>query len=95
METSEPDDAPHLLAVPVRALSQTLGRHVEWDPSGVHWLRAYRSYHGNAAVGGCVMLFFDFQEADTGLAARIPEARGALEVAPFRLTARVADPQMN
>ena len=95
VEAAEPDDAPHLLAVLVRVVPQALGRQVERGASRAFGLRAHRFYYGNAAVGERVVLFFEFQEADTGLAALIPGVRGAMEVARFRLTAGLLDPRMN
>ena len=95
MELSEPDAAPHLLAVLTQVAARALGRRVEFDDAKVFWLREHRFYHGNAAVAGRMVLFFYFQEADTGIAALIPGARGAMEVARFRLTAGLPDPRKN
>lgn len=41
-------------------------------PHHLGLLREHRFYHGIAAVEGRVVLFFYFQEADTGIAALIP-----------------------
>ena len=95
MELSEPDAAPHLLAVLTQVAARALGRRVAFDAANVFWLREHRFYHGNAAVAGRMVLFFYFQEADTGIAALIPGARGAMEVARFRLTAGLPDPRKN
>jgi hypothetical protein len=95
LNQSEPDGAPHLLAVLAHVVSKALGRRLEFDASRVFLLREHRFYHGNAAVKGRVVLFFYFQEADTGIAALIPGERGAMEVARFRLTAGLPDPRMN
>ena len=40
-------------------------------------------------------MFFYFEEADTGIAARIPGVRGAMEVGRFRLTGGLPDPRKN
>jgi hypothetical protein len=42
-----------------------------------------------------VILFFYFDDADTGIAAFIPQGRGAMEVVRFRLTDGLVDPQKN
>ena len=95
VQQSERDDAPHLLAVLTHVASQAIGRRVAFDDSKVFLLGPHRFYHGNAAVEGRVVLFFYFQEADTGIAALIPGVRGAMEVARFRLTAGLPDPRKN
>ena len=95
IELSEPDDAPHLQSVLTQVASRALGRPIAFDDSKVFWLREHRFYHGNAVVEGRVVLFFYFQEADTGIAALIPGARGAMEVVRFRLTAGLTDPRKN
>jgi len=95
LNASEPDDAPHLLAVLAHVASKALGRPAALDAAKLFLLREHRFYHGNAAAAGRVVLFFYFQEADTGLAALIPGTRGAVEVARFRLTAGLADPREN
>ena len=95
VQQSEPDDAPHLLAVLAHVAGQAIGHRVAFADSKVFLLRPHRFYHGNAAVEGRVLLFFYFQEADTGIAALIPGVRGAMEVARFRLTAGLPDPRKN
>ena len=95
VNASEPDDAPHLLAVLAHVASKALERKVAFDEAKLFQLREHRFYHGNAAVAGRVMLFFYFRDADTGIAALIPGVRGAMEVARFRLTEHLADPRSN
>jgi len=95
LEVSEPDDAPHLVAVLAQVVAKALGQRVAIDTPKVFLLREHQFYHGNAAVAGRVVLFFYFKQADTGLAALIPGNRGAMEVARFRLTAGLADPRKN
>ena len=92
---SEPDQPLQLLAVLAHVAGRAIGRRVEFDAAKVFLLREHRFYHGNAAVDGRVVLFFYFQEADTGVMALIPGVRGAMEVARFRLTAKIADPRTN
>ena len=95
LDASEPDAAPHLLAVLAHVASKALGKKVAFDEAKLFLLREQRFYHGNAAVAGRVLLFLYFQEADTGLAALIPGTSGAMDVARFRLTAGLADPRKN
>jgi hypothetical protein len=95
LSASEPDDAPHLLAVLAHVAGKALGRQATFDDAKLFLLREHRFYHGNAAVAGRVLLFFHFQEADTGLAALIPGTSGAVDVARFCLTAGLADPRTN
>ena len=95
LNASEPDDAPHLLAVLAVVAGKAIGHRVAFDGSKVFLLGAHRFYHGNAAVEGRVVLFFYFREANTGIAALIPGVRGAMEVARFRLPEGLADPRKN
>jgi hypothetical protein len=95
LEASEPDDAPHLVAVLEQVVAKALGQRVTIDTPKVFLLREHQFYHGNATVAGRVVLFFYFKQADTGLAALIPGTRGAVEVARFRLPAGLADPRTN
>ena len=95
LEASEPDDSPPLLAVLARVAAKALGRNAAFDEAKLFLLREHRFYHGNAAVAGRVMLFFYFQEANTGIAALIPGTTGATEVARFRLTSGLPDPRKN
>ena len=57
--------------------------------------RAQRFYHDNAVVGGHMVLFFFFIEADTGIAALTPGVRGAMEVARSKLKSGLPDPRTN
>ena len=95
LRQSEPDDAPHLRAVLAHVASKALERRVAFDDSRIFRLGEHRFCHGNAAVEGRAMLFFYFEEADTGIAALIPGVRGAMEVARFRLTSDLPDPRKN
>jgi len=92
---SEPDDAPHLLAVLAHVAGKALGGKAEFDEAKLFLLREHRFYHGNATVAGRVLLFFYFEEADKGIAALIPGNSGAMDVARFHLTTGLADPRKN
>jgi hypothetical protein len=95
LRQSEPDDARHLLAVVRHVTSRAMNRQVTFDESKVFRLRAHGFYHGSAITDTRVILFFYFEEADTGIAALIPHTRSGMEVARFRLTAGLADPRKN
>ena len=95
LDASEPDDAPHLLAMLAHVAAKALGQKVAFDEAKLFLLREHRFYHGNATVAGRVLLFFYFEGMDRGIAALIPGVRGAMEVARFRLTAGLADPRKN
>ena len=61
----------------------------------VSYLREHRFVRGNAQADGRIVLFFYFQDADTGLAMIIPGIRGQGDMARFHLTGGLTDPQMN
>ena len=95
LNQSESDAGPHLLAVLAHVASKALGQQVAFDDSKIFRLGEHRFYHGNAAVEGRALLFFYFEEADTGVAALIPGVHGAMEVGRFRLTGGLPDPRKN
>src|SRR6266481_6011565 len=77
---SEPEQMPHLVAVLNIVVSKAMGRHVEV---------------GNAQADGRIVLFFYFEDADTGLLMLIPGIRGQMEVARFHLKGGLPDPRWN
>ena len=91
----EVDDAPPLLAVMQHVASKIMGRWIGFEQSKVFRLVAYGFYHGSVIVDSRVIVFFYFQQADTGIAALMPEGRDAMEVARFRLTEGLVDPRKN
>jgi hypothetical protein len=95
VNASEPDDAPHLCAVITQVASKALGHATKLDQTRAFLLGEHHFYHGNAAAGEHVVLFFYFREADTGMIALIPGLRGGMEVARFRLTGGLPDPRRN
>lgn len=92
---SEPDDAPHLLGVLRQVAEKSLGQGVKFDQAKVFRVPSHRFYHGNAQVAGRVVLFFYFQQAETGIASVIPGSKGAMDVLRFRLPAGLTNPQNN
>ena len=92
---SEPEQMPHLVAVLNIVVSKAMGRHVEAENTLVSYLREHRFVHGNAQVDGRIVLFFYFEDADTGLLILIPGIRGEMEVARFHLKGGLPDPRWN
>ncbi len=92
---SEPEQMPHLMAVLNIVVSKAMGRHVEVENTLVSYLREHRFVHGNAQADGRVMLFFYFEDADTGLLMLIPGVRGQMEIARFHLKGGLPDPRWN
>ena len=76
-------------------VSKAMGRHVEIDNALVSHLREHRFVHGNAQADGRVVLFFYFEDADTGLLMLIPGIRGQMEVVRFHLKGGLPDPRWN
>ena len=95
VKASEVDSMPHLLAVLGRVASKAIGRRVELGRALVSNLRAHGFVHGNAQVDGRIVLFFYFQDGDTGMMMLIPGVRGEGDVARFHLTGGLTDPQKN
>ena len=94
VRASDPDEAPHLVAVLNHVVSRALGKRVEIKDALVSHLREHRFYHGNAQADGRIVLFFYFSEADTGMVMLIPGVHGEMEIARFRVNG-VADPRTN
>ena len=95
VRASEVDSLPHLVEVLGRVASNAVGRTVKLEGALVSNLRAHRFVHGNAQVDGRIVLFFYFQDADTGMMMLIPGVRGEGEVARFHLSGGLTDPQKN
>ena len=92
---SDPEPMPHLVAVLGKVVSQSLGRSVELEGMLVSYLREYRFIHGNARADGRIVLFFYFEEADTGMVMIIPGIRGQGDMARFHMTGGLPNPQKN
>jgi hypothetical protein len=95
ISASDVDSMPQLVAVLGRVASKAIGRAVEIEGALVSNLRAHKFVHGNAQVDGRIVLFFYFQDADTGMMMLIPGVRGEGDVARFHLTGGLTDPQKN
>jgi hypothetical protein len=92
---SEPERMPHLVAVLNIVVSKAIARHVEVENAIVSYLREHRFVHGNAHADGRIVLFFYFEDADTGLLMLIPGIRGQMQVARFHLKGGLPDPRWN
>jgi hypothetical protein len=86
---------PHLVAVLGKVVSKALGKTVELEGALVSYLREHRFVHGNAQADGRIVLFFYFEEADTGLLMIIPGIRGEGDMARFHVTGGLPDPYKN
>jgi len=95
VRVSEPEQMPHLVAVLNIVVSKAIGRRVEVENPLVSYLREHRFVHGNARAHRCIVLFFYFEDADTGLLMLIPGVRGHMEVARFHLKGGLPDPRWN
>ena len=95
VRASEPEQMPHLVAVLGIVVSKAMGRHVEIEKTLVSYLREHHFVHGNAQADGRIVLFFYFEDADTGLLMLIPGIHGQMEVARFHLKGGLPDPRWN
>jgi len=95
VRASDKEPMPHLVAVLGKVVSKALAKPVELEGALVSYLREHRFVHGNAQADGRIVLFFYFEEADTGMVMIIPGIRGEGEIARFHLTGGLADPQKN
>ena len=95
VKASDVDSMPHLVAVLGRVASKSIGRQVDLEGALVSNLREHRFIHGNAQADGRIVLFFYFQEGDTGMMMLIPGVRGEGDVARFHLSGGLTDPQKN
>jgi len=95
VRVSDREQMPHLVAVLGKVVSKSLDKSVKLDGALVSYLREHRFVHGNAKADGRIVIFFYFEEADTGLAMIIPEIRGEGDMARFRVTGGLVDPRKN
>ena len=95
VRASDPETMPHLVAVLGKVVSQSLGQSVELDNVLVSYLREHRFVHGNARADGRIVLFFYFEDNDTGLVMIIPGIRGEGDMARFHVTGGLTNPQTN
>ncbi|HEY1788777.1 MAG TPA: hypothetical protein VGJ73_11500 [Verrucomicrobiae bacterium] len=91
VRASDCETMPHLVSVLGKVVSKSLGQPVELEGVLVSYLREHRFVHGNARADGRIVLFFYFEEADTGLAMIIPGIRGEGDMARFHVTGGLVD----
>ena len=96
MQQSEAEEAPHLVAVLEHVAGKAMGNPASLEGVRVLRLGQLGFTHGNASVAERVVLFFFFENANTGLMALIPGVRGGTEIARFRLPAGLtSNPKRN
>jgi hypothetical protein len=95
VRASDCETMPHLIAVLTNVVAKAVGRPVELEGALVSYLREHRFVHGNARADGRVILFFYFEESDTGMMMMIPGTRGEGEMARFHVTGGLTNPQQN
>ena len=95
VRASEREQMPHLVTVLGNVVSNALGRSVKLEGALVSNLREHRFVHGNGQADGRIVLFFYFEDADTGMVMIVPGIRGQGELARFHLTGGLTGPQKN
>jgi len=84
-QRSEPEPAPHLLALLGRVTARALGAPASLEQFRAFRLAEFGFHHGAAKVADRAVVFLFFESVDTGLMALIPGIKGQMEVARFRL----------
>ena len=95
VRASDVGKMPQLVAVLGTVVSKAVGQTVALEGALVSHLRAHRFVHGNARAADRVVLFFYFEEADTGMVMLIPGVRGQAEIARFKLAGGLINPLHN
>lgn len=95
VQASDPEQMPHLVAVLGKVVAKAVGDAVKVEGALVSYLRAHKFVHGNARAGDRIVLFFYFEEADTGMVMLIPGVRGEAEIARFKLAGGLINPLNN
>ncbi len=95
VQSSDRAQMPHLVAVISKLVSNAVGHPVEVEGALVSYLREHRFVHGNGRADGRVVLFFYFEQGDTGMVMLIPGVRGEGDAMRFHMTGGLTDPQKN
>ena len=95
VRASDPEQMPHLVSVLGNVVSKALGTSTTLEGALVSHLRAHRFVHGNARAAGHIVLFFYFEEADTGMLMLMPGVRGEAELARFKIAGGLINPLHN
>jgi hypothetical protein len=92
---SDPEPMPHLVAALSKVVSEDLGKRVELEGALISYLREHRFVHGNGQADGRIVLFFYFEDDDTGMVMIMPGVRGQGDMARFHVTGGLSNPQKN
>jgi hypothetical protein len=95
VKESDPEKRPELVSVLANVVSKAVGTSAELEGPLVSYLRTHKFLHGNARVGERIVLFFYFEEADTGMLMLMPGVRGPAEIARFKLAGGLINPLHN
>lgn len=95
VRASDCEKMPHLVSVLGEVVSGAVKEAVKLDGALVSYLREHRFVHGNAQAAGRIVMFFYFEEADTGLVMLIPGVRGDFEIARIKLVGGLINPLRN
>lgn len=95
VRASDVEEMPHLISVLRNVVSKALGSAADLNSALVSYLRAHRFVHGNARAADRIVLFFYFEEVDTGMVMFIPGVHGEAEIARFKLAGGLINPQHN
>lgn len=95
VRASDPEKMPHLVSVLTSVVAKALGDSVKLEGALISYLRAHRFVHGNARASERVVIFFYFEEADTGMLMLIPGIHGDAEIARFKMAGGLINPLSN
>lgn len=95
VQASDPEQMPHLVSVLTKVVAKAVGSDTKLDGALVSYLRAHRFVHGNARAGSHIVLFFYFEEADTGMLMLLPGVRSEAEIARFTMKGGLVNPLHN
>lgn len=95
VKASDKERMPHLVSVLGTVVSKGVGEAVELEGALISYLRAHRFVHGNARAAGRIVIFFYFEEADTGMVMILPGVRGEMDIARFKLAGGLINPLQN
>lgn len=92
---SEPNLESHLVAVIKGILVKMFGRPIKLIDAKVFSLSEYRFFHGCASFENRVVLFFYFEEEETGIFLVMPGSKGEADVGRFKTPDGWSDPKKN
>jgi hypothetical protein len=95
LSKSEPNQESCLVGVMNGIVAKMLGRPIKLDDAKVFSLSEYRFFHGCASFEGRVILFFYFEEEETGIFLVMPGSKGGVDVGRFKIPDGWSDPKKN